>query len=217
MNLTEHYLDQLREREKLPPFPPSLLKEDDMAVLEKKLGYPLPEQYREFLLTVRLPDLKLRICLSGGGLFFWQTLSPASGRYVDTEDGGPCLIDLNWYGLAGLCGSDYMDCFRRRAGEMSSWLKAGFLCTADFYMEDYFVFYDLVSGRVLYIHNEDINESSDVCACWNDPAGIRRFMENEASVLCRDFHDFLRLVCTGETYDDETGAFSAPASWNLYS
>lgn len=80
------------------------------------------------------------------------------------------------------------------------WLKAGFIDIGSFYMEDYFVFYDLVMGKVCYIHNEDIMESD---VDWDDVNSIRTFMMKESLVLTNSFYEFLSLVCLGEYCDDE--------------
>ena len=60
-----------------------------------------------------------------------------------------------------------------------------------------------VSGEIYSIHHEDIYTTED----WESPEAVCECMENEASVLCRDINDFLRLICTGEPYDEDDLTF----------
>ena len=67
-------------------------------------------------------------------------------------------------------------------------------------MESYLVFYDLVTEKVCFIHNEEIMEAS---VDWDNITNIRTFMLENSRLLGNSFNDFLRTVCTGEPYDDE--------------
>ena len=87
--------------------------------------------------------------------------------------------------------------------EKTAWLEAGFLPLGNFYEESYFVFYDLINADVCCIHHEDIYLVED----WDDPNSVRDCMEVEATDFCRDFNDFLRLVCLGEAYDEDDMIF----------
>lgn len=67
-------------------------------------------------------------------------------------------------------------------------------------MESYLVFYDLVTEKVCFIHNEDIMESP---VDWDNITNIRTFMLENSRLFGNNFNDFLHTVCTGEPYDDE--------------
>lgn len=109
------------------------------------------------------------------------------------------VVDFTWNGMNGNCGVDYLKNFERY--ELSeAWLKAGFIDIGSFYMESYLVFYDLVTEKVCFIHNEDIMEAS---VDWDNITNIRTFMLENSRLLGNSFNDFLRTVCTGEPYDDE--------------
>mgnify|MGYP005782492331 FL=1 len=109
------------------------------------------------------------------------------------------MVDLMWNGMNGNCGVDYLKSFKRY--ELSeAWLKAGFIDIGSFYMESYLVFYDLVTEKVCFIHNEDIMESP---VDWDNITNIRTFMLENSRLFGNNFNDFLHTVCTGEPYDDE--------------
>lgn len=209
MSLAKEYLDRLYEREPglFPgPLEESVLTEADLREIEQGLGFALPGQYREFLQSRQLPEWVFTVSITFCGDYpnrFWKTYSREKGGYIPSEFGDTVTVDLMWYGSYGRCGADYLELLKRQAEGMSAWLEAGFIQLGVYYMEDYFLFYDLVCGNVRRIHNEDIYGVGD----WNDPAVVRAFMEKEALPLCPDFYTFLRLACLGEPYDEEAMVF----------
>ena len=123
--------------------------------------------------------------------------------YIPSEFGDTVTVELVWYGGYGNCAADYLGLLKRQAGEMAAWLEAGFIQLGAYYMEDYFLFYDLAWGNVRRIHNEDIYEVED----WDDSAAVRAFMEREAAPIFPDFNTFLRFACLGEAYDEDEMIF----------
>lgn len=212
MTISGKYLETLKERE------PGLfsgvdlkstLTQTDLCEIEHTLGYILPNQYKEFLLNIQLPQI-ITVCISlcGESSSYWDTFSRKQNCYT-TRDGLNVLVDLNWYGIGGTCASDWIDQIKKLSGEMSDWLNAGYIQLADFHLEDYFVFYDLTTGEVLKIHNEDMSENEEFLDAWtrHDSTAIRTAMNMFATGFCRDFNTFLRLVCLGEVYDEDKMTF----------
>lgn len=129
----------------------------------------------------------------------YKTFSREKNGYVLSKSEEFVVVDFTWNGMNGNCGVDYLKNFERY--ELSeAWLKAGFIDIGSFYMESYLVFYDLVTEKVCFIHNEDIMEAS---VDWDNITNIRTFMLENSRLLGNSFNDFLRTVCTGEPYDDE--------------
>ena len=103
--------------------------------------------------------------------------------------------------MRGDSADAYLEAFQR-VEFAPAWLEAGALRIGAFYMGSYELFYDLRSGKVCYVHEEDIYESSLLVEDWDKPAAIRSFLEQEALVLCQDWNTFLRLTCLGEPCED---------------
>ncbi len=208
MSPAKEYLEKLYEREP-GLFPEGLrespLTETDLLEIEQGLGYALPEQYREFLQSWLLPEGAVTVYVTFCGDYpncFWKTYSKEKGGYIPSDFGNTVTVDLVWYGGYGNCAADYLELLKRRADGMAAWLEAGFIQLGAYYMEDYFLFYDLACGNVRRIHNEDTFEAD-----WENPAAVRAFMEREALPLCPDFNTFLRFICLGEPYDEDEMVF----------
>jgi hypothetical protein len=209
MSLAKEYIKCLCEREQglFPePLKESVLTETDILEIERGLGYALPEQYREFLQSWQLPEWAFTVYVTFCGDYpncFWKTYSREKGGYIPSEFGDTVTVELVWYGSYGNCAADYLGLLKRQAGEMTAWLEAGFIQLGAYYMEDYFLFYDLAWGNVRGIHNEDIYEVED----RDGPAAVRAFMDREAVLIFPDFNTFLRFACLGEPYDEEEMIF----------
>ena len=206
----EEYLEVLGKREPgLFRLPASNLSQDDIQQIEQTLGYTFPEQYKEFLASRQIPDVcKVYITLCGKSSRFWDTYSREENKYVQRET-NDVQVDLNWYGINGACAMDWIDHLKTLVGDMYIWVDAGYIRLGDFHKEDYFIFYDLLTGSVLKIHNGDIDENE---LFWDaldseDPNAIRVAMKKTASGFCEDFNSFLRLVCEGGVYDEDRMIF----------
>lgn len=212
MIICEKYLDALRKREpELFPvaFPASNLTPTALQEIEKTIKHTFPNQYKEFLLSRQIPSTTtVFISLCGKSSMFWDTFSRKQNCEVARHDVN-VLVDMNWYGINGMCALDWIEELKNLVGDFYIWVDAGYIRLGDFHGEDYFVFYDLDTGKVLKIHNEDIDENE---AFWealdnNNPAAIRAAMEETATGFCEDFNTFLRLICLGEVYDEDKMVF----------
>lgn len=212
MNVCEEYIEKLCEREpnlSMKSFPKSNLSQSDIQQIEATLGYSLPDQYKDFLVSRQAPNIcKAYISLCGRSSVFWDTFSREENSYIQ-RTGDDVLVDLNWYGISGICASDWLEHLKELVGDMYIFVEAGYIWLGDFHKEDYFIFYDLTTGKVLKIHNGDIDENE---LFWDaldkeNPNAIRFAMEKAASGFCPDFNTFLRLICTGELYDEDKMLF----------
>ncbi len=213
MIICEKYLNALRNREpELFPnaFPASNLTPTALQEIEKTIKHTFPNQYKEFLLSKQIPNTTtVFISLCGESSMFWDTFSRKQNCEVPRHDDVDVLVDMNWYGINGTCALDWIEELKKIVGDFYIWVDAGYIQLGDFHGEDYFVFYDLDTGKVLKIHNEDIDENR---AFWEalrnkNPAAIRAAMEETATDFCEDFNTFLRLICLGEVYDEDKMVF----------
>lgn len=79
-------------------------------------------------------------------------------------------------------------------------MDAGFLKIGNF--EGYFVFLDLVTGEVVHIYHEAIYDMSIVDGVdVSDYEEVRDYLSS--CILCKDFYDFLRLVCKKHIYNED--------------
>ena len=203
MSTAKEYLETLYQQEPQlfsEPLKMSILAETDLQFMEQQIGYRLPEQFVEFLTTYQLPQMTMFITFCGELAFALEkTFSREKNGYVYNKSEEFVVVDLMWNGMNGNCGVDYLKSFKRY--ELSeAWLKAGFIDIGSFYMESYLVFYDLVTEKVCFIHNEDIMESP---VDLDNITNIRTFMLENSRLFGNNFNDFLHTVCTGEPYDDE--------------
>ena len=202
MPTAKEYLEMLYQQDPQlfsEPLKVSILAEPDLQFMEQQIGYRLPKQFEAFLTTYQLPSMTMFITFCGELASLYKTFSREKNGYVLNQSEEFAVVDLSWNGTNGNCGDDYLKCFKRY--ELSeAWLKAGFIDIGSFYMESYLVFYDLVTEKVCFIHNEDIMESP---VDWDNITNIRTSMLENSRLLGNNFNDFLRIICTGEPYDDE--------------
>ena len=203
MSTAKEYLETLYQQEPQlfsEPLKMSILVEPDLQFIEQQIGHRLPKQFVEFLTTYQLPQMTMFITFCGDlASALYKTFSREKNGYVLSKSEEFVVVDFTWNGMNGNCGVDYLKNFERY--ELSeAWLKAGFIDIGSFYVESYLVFYDLVTEKVCFIHNEDIMEAS---VDWDNITNIRTFMLENSRLLGNSFNDFLRTVCTGEPYDDE--------------
>ena len=203
MQTTKAYLETLYQR-KPELFPdglnPSPLTEHDIQLLENRVGYPFPQQYRDYLLTYQVPRISTSIRFCTSSVYI---RSKEKNTFVpEVKPENVVEVDFDWGGEGSFSREEYWD--RWMPGEepyemMAQFLKAGYILIAEYDGEGYFVFYDLVTAAVLHIHNEEICEEASPDMV-DDSSLVRPFMEEHANQLCPDFDTFLRLACTGEIY-----------------
>ena len=204
MTESEKYLKQLHKREPEllhNPLEKSLLRDDDISKIESALNYPLPQEYREFLQSYILPELTVYIDFCGDKYAsqFGETFSREKNCYIPVKNNeADVLIDFTLYSYGGIDYNDWLKKLSERGGDMTAWL------------ESYPVFYDVMSGEIYSIHHEDIYTTED----WESPEAARECMARESSILCRNFNDFLHLICTGEPYDEDELIFFAQNNKN---
>ncbi|MDE7323606.1 MAG: SMI1/KNR4 family protein [Lachnospiraceae bacterium] len=217
MTKAEEYLTKLQEREPglFPePLQKSNLTDDDLQEIEKALGYIVPQQYREFLQSYRLSDMTVYIAFCGD-LFacsFEETFSREQNQYVqrDWDNDFGVLVDMEWHNIDGKNADDWLNRLKEldRDGN-HAFLKAGYIFLGEFY--GYLALYDLVEGEVVDIHHEAIYDVLYELGIddWDDmnPEALRTGMRTWGDTLCKDFNDFLRLVCLGEYYNENEWVF----------
>ncbi len=207
MSTAKEYLDFLFQQNpeffSQPP-EPSTLTEEDLHWMEEQLGYSLPAQFRAFLTCYQLAEIMVYLTFCGElAASLYYSFSKEKHGYLPSDNTDFVVVDFKWYPMLGTSGADYLTQFKH--DELCEcWLTAGFIHIGDFYMESYYVFYDLLTEKVCYIHNEEIMESP---VDWDDRDNIRHFMLNHASILCNEWNDFLHLVCLGEPYDEDNMLF----------
>lgn len=211
MNDAKHYIETLyHNNPQLFPegLQPSLLTNLDIQTIETNIGYTLPEQYRNYLQSYQMPILTTYLTLCGDlacGLY--ETYSREKQGYIESTSDDYVVVDLEWGNDVYENAEQYLKKWTR---EDDIWdvvfLKAGYLNIGQFYFGDYFLFYDLISGEVWRIHNEDINEEAPM-EMWEDPSVLRPFMQEAAWTFCPDFYTFLRLACLEECYDEDEMVF----------
>lgn len=200
MNKSMEYIDTLRKRE------PSLfqggqrsaLTDGDIEKIEQALKYTFPAPYKEFLQSYVIPQgCVINISLCGD----------LSVCFDDEGDDLYTNVELEWCSPYGDTAEEYLESTGEGDLYISdefSTLEAGFLKLAEMY--GYIVFLDLVSGEVVYLYHEDLWEMSVVNGV--DTSKLEEIREYICSrKLCHDFYDFLRLVCTGEIYDEDEMRF----------
>lgn len=96
------YLEELcslRPQEFPNGLKPSPLKAEDIKTIESKIGYPLPKQYQDYLLSCQIPPttsyIKLRGDLTDS---FSETFSKEKNSYVEYDHESPVTVDLQWGG-----------------------------------------------------------------------------------------------------------------------
>ncbi len=218
MTKAEEYLTKLQEREPAcfqEPLRKSNLTDDDLCEIEKALGHAVPQQYREFLQSSCLSDMTVDIAFSGDkfACSCEETFSRAQKRYVqrDWDNDSGVLVDMEWHNIPGKNAADWLS----QLGDFDrdgnhAFLKAGYIFLGEFY--GYLALYDLVEGCVVDIHHEAIYDVLYELGIddWDDmnPEALRTGMGTWGDTLCRDFNDFLRLVCLGEYYDEDELVFT---------
>lgn len=200
------YLDRLQDNYKslfYAPLRKSAFSETDIERIEQEWGYKLPKPYIDFLQCYRLPE-NLIVSASFCGDY-------AATYEPEQEDDLFVTLKVEWHTALGGDVSYFLSSVQKEdlfLGDDSSFLDAGLLMIAEF--EGYIVFLDLVSGEVVHIYHEEIYDMSLVYGVdVSDYEAVRDYLS--CRVLCRDFYDFLRLVCTKEIYDENDLKFKTIA------
>ena len=199
MNRSREYSDKLKRRE--PRFKALIqdpaLTEKDIEQIERALKYPLPAPFKEFLLSCKMPECKMTVKFCGD----------YTGCFDVDGDGLYTAVETEWCAPFGDSAKEFLERAENEnlnIGESASALECGFLKIAEFC--GYLVFLDLATGKVVHIYHEELWEMEVVSGVdSSDKAAVRDYMLNGG--LCRDFYDFLRLVCTGEIYDENEMVF----------
>ncbi len=219
MPTAKQYLDTLRQREPQlwdgPP-EPSPLGEKDLAEIERGLGYPLPEPYRDFLQSCKMPEdltVLVSVCGDSFGCSWPRTYSRETGGYLPRpdEDIGP-TVEFAWHNIAGNTGAEFLATLQREQKteeECPCFLEAGFLLLGDLY--GHLTYLDLVKGGIVTIHEEGVYDMMIVGGVhWDSRSEVRDYMEGNCLYICNDFNDFLRFVCTGDFLDEDEARFPTP-------
>lgn len=201
------YLDRLQQNYNdlfSKPLQKSIFTETDIKVIEKELGYELPNPYIDFLQSYRLPE-----CVT--------VLASFCGDYAscyesEQEDDLFVTLEMEWYTALGADVKEFLSSLQEEDMNLGatddSFLDAGFLKIAKF--KGYFVFLDLVTGKVVHIYHEAIYDMSIVDGVdVSNYKEVRDYLSNYT--LCKDFYDFLRLVCTKDIYDEDCLKFKTIA------
>lgn len=106
MTTAKEYLERLKEREPQiwkEPLEESVLTEQDLSEIEKGLGYALPEPYREFLLSYKMPEdmtVFVSFCGDSFGNSWEDTFSREKNDYVPRpdQDIGP-TVEFEWHNI----------------------------------------------------------------------------------------------------------------------
>lgn len=202
-SLAAEYLDQLwKDRPALfsAPAQKATLTDRDVRAIEKELGYRLPRPYVDFLQSYQLPErltVSARFCGDYANCY-----DPAR------EDDPFATVEVEWNIPSHSRVADFLTAAREADMPMGepddTFLDAGFLKIAEF--KGYFVFLDLVTGEVTHIYHEEVYDMSLVYGVdVTDYQQVRDYLSNRA--LCKDFYDFLRIVCTGAIYNEDRMEF----------
>lgn len=217
MTIAEEYLRKLQEREPQlfpEPLKKSTLTDEDLHEIEESLGHKLPEQYKEFLQSYQLKDMTVYISFCGDSYAnsFSKTFSREENGYVPVEwDNLSTLVDMKWNNFSAANATEWLK-HLEELNDMevhSAFLEAGFIYLGMFY-GSYLVLYDLVKGEVVDIHHEAVYDLSyELGDVWEGgmPETLRKGMVTYGHTLCKNFNDFLRLVCLGEHYDEDDMVF----------
>ncbi len=218
MTKAEEFLTKLQEREPelfSGPLQKSNLTDGDLQEIEKALGYAVPQQYREFLQSFCLSDLTVYIAFCGDkfACSFEETFSREQNQYVqrDWDNDSGVLVGMEWHNFGGQNAAEWLSRLKDFDREGNhAFLKAGYIFLGEFY--GYLALYDLVEGCVVDIHHEAIYDVLYELGIddWDDmnPEALRTGMGTWGDTLCREFNDFLRLVCLGECYDEDELVFT---------
>lgn len=201
MSKAIEYLDILRRRE--PPLfqegvRKSALTDNDIEEIEQALKYTLPAPYKEFLQSYVMPQsCVINISLCGD----------LSVNFDEEGDDLYTNVEMDWCNPYGDTAAEFLENAEREdlyISDAFSTLEAGFLKIAE--ICGYIVFLDLVTGEVVYLYHEELWEMSVVDGVdASNREEIRDYVLSRK--VCRDFYDFLRIICTGEIYDESDMCF----------
>lgn len=201
MGNTKVLLDLLQTREKVifpQSFEKSALKAKDITEISKELGIKFPASYKEFLRTYQVPSSKVYICFCGsdyaGSLGI--TFSREENKYIDSEE-DEILVELDWVNYDTSSVEAFVKSFHEKNDGTAAWAKAGYIFLGEF--RGYQIFLDGKEDVVCSIYHEDLYESED----YDDPKAARECMEENASELCDNFEQFLKVICTGKPFDED--------------
>lgn len=213
MNQAMKYLDILQEREPQlfkQPLQKSSLTDKDIEEIEQELGHTLPTSYKEFLKCYKMPrEIMVHFSFCGDyAANFEDTFSREENGFVECRDEDLCVTqEIEWHNAFGDTGKEFIENLKEQDVELSEDFNAldlGLIYIAEFCGN--FAFLDLVTGKIVYIYHEEIYELEIVYEVdTSSKEEIRDFLLDEE--FCHDFYDFLRLVCAGDVFDDNTLTF----------
>lgn len=178
------------------PLQKSAFTETDIRMIEKELGYDFPKPYIDFLQSYQLPDcFTISVSFCGDYACCYETKQ---------EDDLFVILEQEWYTALGGGAKEFLSSIQENDMPLGAaddlFLDAGFLKIGNF--EGYFVFLDLVTGEVVHIYHESIYDMSIVDGVdVSDYKQVRNYLSS--CILCKDFYDFLRLVCTKDIYNED--------------
>ena len=205
------YLDRLQENYHdlfTKPLQKSEFTQTDIKMIENELGYELPKPYIDFLQSYKLPKcFMVSVSFCGDYACCYET---------EQEDDLFVTLEMEWYTALGGDVKEFLSSVQEYdmllGAADDSFLDAGFLKIGKF--EGYFVFLDLVTGEVVHIYHEAVYDMSIVDGVdVSDYKEVRDYLTNYT--LCKDFYDFLRLVCTKDIYNEDCLEFKMRATVEL--
>lgn len=192
-------LDELKTREKdiFPnDFAKSGLTAKDITEIGKELKIKFPASFKTFLRTYQIPSAKVYITLCGEYAdAFGVTFSRSENKYIDTEE-DEVLVEVDWAGYDVSSVDSFIKSYHDINDGTSAWAKAGYFYLGEF--RGYQIFLDGKEDVVYLIYHEDLFESED----YEDPKAARECMEENGYDFCDNFEQFLKVICTGKTYDE---------------
>ena len=216
MGTAEKYLEILKEREpQLWPGPlvKSTFTEKDILEIENGLDCRLPDPYRNFLLSYKMPEymtVLVSFCGDSFACSWSETFSHEKQGYIPRpeHDIGP-TVELDWHNIKGDSGAEFLQNLHKEQDlSPEAWpcfLAAGFIEIGEVY--GYKLFLNLLTGKIHALHEEAVYDMAIIYHVdWANPEKVRKHMQGRLCI-CKDFNDFLRFVCTGDYLDEDEGIF----------
>ena len=73
-----------------------------------------------------------------------------------------------------------------------------------------------MNGGVVTIHEEGVYDMLSEGVQADSREEVRRYMESYRLYICKNFSDFLRLLCTGDYLDENEARFPSPEELEQY-
>ena len=147
-----------------------------------------------------------------------STYSREENGYVPRpeSDIGP-TAEFEWHNIPGDTGAAFLEALKREQTaeeDCPCFLEAGFIQLGEVF--GYLTFLDLVNGGVVTIHEEGVYDMLSEGVQADSREEVRRYMESYRLYICKNFSDFLRLLCTGDYLDENEARFPSPEELEQY-